>query len=119
MKKRVFAMRFGGWILAELLCCFVIAISMVACIMQSTDAMLVMGRRLYAREVNAEGYLSLVSEISSGVTSCALQHGSWSANIDRGAAGPDGYVANVVLERPDGDSSLTVEWKLWQIAGRR
>jgi hypothetical protein len=118
MPKKNSVRTFGGWMLAEVLCCVIIVSTIAICVTESTNLAIRVAKWIQNRRTHSIDYGSLVNEISSMEKPFEVRRGTWQANIENFKERAGMKFADVSIATEISGKEKVFQWKSWEITGR-
>jgi hypothetical protein len=116
MFRKKITQKSGGWMLAEMVCCLFIAMTVSACVLETAGAIAAISKKSREKRTRALDYSSLVHEVNARFETLPLaERGEWRATA--AAAGTRGgmKVAEIVVVSSEGRENA--RWRRWKIDG--
>jgi hypothetical protein len=117
MSGKKITLKSGGWMLAEMICCLFIALTVSACILEAVGAVAAISKKSRDKRVRSLDYASLVHEMSARFETLPLTgRGEWNAAVIAAETRGGMKVAEILVV--SSENRENARWKQWKIDGR-
>jgi hypothetical protein len=117
MFRKIIARKSAAWMLAETICCLAIALTVSACVLDTSAMLTAISKKSHSKRKSALDMFSIMHETGARFETCqAGERGNWRAAVT-GLRRHKGMTAAeiFVISSEDGENA---RWKQWKIDGR-